>query len=565
MTCAVCAIFNLMLRELNIKNLAIIDDLTVRFGTGFNVLSGETGAGKSIVVDALGLALGDRAQSDMIKTGEKEASVQAYFEIADAGSLPDTGIDMSEGAVLRRVISHTGKSRAYINDVMVTLQTLSDMGKALVDIHSQHEHQSLLLPEKQRMIIDAYGGHYREVEQVRELFAAAQSLGKELSELTGRIRERAQRIEMLRFQIGEIDAAALKPEEKQSLEEERKILLNLSRLKEAVETAYALLYEADGACTESLGKVISRLRDMEAVDQSISDILGLAESALPLLEDAAIGLRGYREKYNLDPVRIEEVEGRLDLIRRLEKKYGSGIEGVVAFRTSAAEELAGLEASDERLQSLEERYGKQLKELRDAARTLSGKREKAAKKAEMLIGRNLRELAFTNAQFRIDVIREADETGECRIGPGGMDRVEFLFSANAGEPPKPLAKIASGGELSRVMLSLKNILAEADHVPVLIFDEVDAGIGGKTAEVVGRKLLGISERHQLLCITHLPQIASLARHHLRIEKIQGHDRVHVRVHELSGAERQDEIARLLSGTITDISRRHAEELLGRAK
>jgi DNA repair protein RecN (Recombination protein N) len=554
-----------MLRELNIKNLAIIDDLTVRFETGFNVLSGETGAGKSIVVDALGLALGDRAQSDMIKAGEKEASVQAYFEIADAGTLPETGIDMTEGAVLRRVISHTGKSRAYINDVMVTLQTLSDIGKALVDIHSQHEHQSLLLPEKQRMIIDYYGGHHRELAQVRELFTAAQSLGKEFHDLVSRVRERAHRIDLLRFQVSEIDSAALKPEEQQSLEEERKILLNLSRLKEAAETAYALLYEADGACTESLEKAISRLRDMEAVDQSISDVLNLAESALPLLKDAAIGLRNYREKYNLDPVRIDEVQGRLDLIRRLEKKYGNSIEGILAYRESAAGELAELELSDERLQSLEEQYRNKLGALRDAAQTLSGKREKTARKAEMLVGKNLRELAFTNARFRIDVIRETDETGEYRIGPGGMDRVEFLFSANSGEPLKPLAKIASGGELSRVMLSLKNILAEVDHVPVLIFDEVDAGIGGKTAEVVGRKLLGISENHQLLCITHLPQIASLATHHLRIEKIQGRDRVRVTVHELRGAERQDEIARMLSGTITEISRRHAEELLERAK
>jgi DNA repair protein RecN (Recombination protein N) len=554
-----------MLRELNIKNLAIIDDLTVRFETGFNVLSGETGAGKSIVVDALGLALGDRAQSDMIKAGEKEASVQAYFEIADANTLPETGIDMTEGAVLRRVISQTGKSRAYINDVMVTLQTLSDMGKALVDIHSQHDHQSLVLPEKQRMIIDYYGGHHRELAQVRELFTAAQSLGKEFNDLTTRVRERAHRIDLLRFQVSEIDSAALEPEEKQSLEEERKILMNLSRLKEAAETAYTLLYEADGACTESLGKVISRLRDMEAVDKSISDVLTLAESALPLLKDAAIGLRSYREKYNLDPVRIDEVQGRLDLIRRLEKKYGNSIEGILAYRKSAAGELAELESSDERLQSLEEQYRNKLGALRDAAQTLSGKREKTARKAEMLIGKNLKELAVANARFRIDVIRETEETGEYRIGPSGMDRVEFLFSANAGEPLKPLAKIASGGELSRVMLSLKNILAEVDHVPVLIFDEVDAGIGGKTAEVVGRKLLGISENHQLLCITHLPQIASLATHHLRIEKIQGHDRVHVRVHELRGAERQDEIARMLSGTITEISRRHAEELLERAK
>src|SRR5512134_2569787 len=237
-----------MLRELNIRNLAIIDDLTVRFEDGLNVLSGETGAGKSIIVDALGLALGDRAQSDLIKAGEKEATVQAFFEIRDISTLPETGIDIADGIMLRRIISNSGKSRAYINDVMVTLQTLSDMGKALVDIHSQHEHQSLLLPEKQRLIIDSYGGHDSDLTEVRELYTVVQSLREEFNALTERVKERAHRIDLLSFQISEIDAAVLKPEEKLLLEEERKILMNLNKLKEATETAYSLLYDADGAC-----------------------------------------------------------------------------------------------------------------------------------------------------------------------------------------------------------------------------------------------------------------------------------------------------------------------------
>ena len=553
-----------MLRELNIKNLAIIDDLTVRFAHGLNVLSGETGAGKSIIVEALGLALGDRAQGDMIRTGEKEAVVQAYFEIPEADRLPETGIDMSDGVVLRRVISQSGKSRAYLNDVMVTLQTLSDVGKSLVDIHSQHEHQSLMMPEKQRMIIDAYGGHDHELEQVRNLFKSVQSLGKEVNDLTSRIRDRAHRGDLLRFQISEIDSAALKPSEKEALEEERKILLNLSRLKDAAETAYALLYE-DGSCIETLGKVISRLREMDAIDHSVSDTLSLAESAMPLLKDAALGLRSYREKYNLDPLKLEELQGRLELLKRLEKKYGASVEDILALRKSAAKELQELEISDGRIESLQEEYRKQLNDLRNAAEALSEKRERTAKKTETLIMKNLRELAFTNARFSINVIREKDEAGDYIINTSGMDRIEFLFSGNAGEPMKTLAKIVSGGELSRIMLSLKSILAEVDSIPVLIFDEVDAGIGGKTAEVVGAKLRKISESHQLLCITHLPQIASLAVHHLRIEKVQKNGRVRVVMHELHGAERQDEIARMLSGTVTEISRRHAEELLERTR
>ena len=550
-----------MLKELNIRNLAIIDDLTVRFERGLNVLTGETGAGKSIIVDALGLALGDRAQSDLIKAGEKEATVQAYFELEDISVLPEIGIDAAEGIVLRRTLSTTGKSRAYINDVMVTIQTLAETGKALVDIHSQHEHQSLLVPDRQRMIIDSYGNHRHELSQVRELYAAVQSLRNEFTTLHDRVKERAHRLDLLSYQINEIDAAGLKAGEKQLLEEERKILINLNRLKESTETAYALLYEADGSCTESLSSVMSRLRDMASIDPAISDTLGMVASAMPLLEDAAISLRVFRDKYNLDPERVDDVHDRLELIKKLEKKYGENTEAILEYRKRAVEELQTLETSDERLKTLHAELSRLSERLLQVSRALSEKRKKTATRIVDLIEKHLKDLAFNNARFRIDIIQETDEEGIYRINNNGMDRVEFLFSANPGEPLKPLARIASGGELSRVMLVLKSILADVDHVPVLIFDEVDAGVGGKTAESVGKKLLKVSEKHQLLCITHLPQIASRAAHHLRIEKVQKNDRVRVSVQELSGVERQEEIARMLSGTVTDISRRHAEELL----
>lgn len=554
-----------MLKELNIRNLAIIDDLTVRFEKGLNVLTGETGAGKSIIVDALGLALGDRAQNDLIKAGEKEATVQAYFELEDSSAFPEIGIDVSEGIVLRRIISSSGKSRAYINDSMVTLQTLSEVSRSLVDIHSQHEHQSLLTADKQRLILDSYGDHRHEIEQVRVLYATVQSLREEFNALAERIKERAHRTDLLSFQINEIESAGLRPEEKQTLEEERKILSNIGRLKELTETAYALLYDADGACTENLAKVISKLRDMQAVDPSIADTLGLAESAMPFLEDSAIALRVFRDKYNLDPERIDEVQDRLDQIKRLQRKYGESIETILEYRRTASEELESLESSDERLQAVEAELKKNVEALMPVAHALSEKRKKTAKKIEDLIEKSLRELAFSNAQFSIEVSQETDSEGTCKISLNGIDRIDFLFSANIGEPLKLLAKIASGGELSRIMLSLKSILADVDNVPVLIFDEVDAGIGGKTAESVGKKLLRISGKHQLICITHLPQIASLADNHLRIEKRQKANTVSVSVHELTGTERQDEIARMLSGTVTEISRRHAEELLERTR
>ena len=554
-----------MLKELRIKNLAIISDLSVSFGEGLNVLTGETGAGKSIIVDALSLALGDRAQSDMIRSGEKEASVQAYFELSASLPLSDIGVDIAEDIVLRRTLSASGKSRAFINDTMVTLQTLSEVGKSLVDIHSQHEHQSLLKADKQRTMIDSHGSLHNELASVSSLFRDVQQLKNELADLEAKVKERAHRTDLLRFQANEIDAAALKPGEQESLEEERNILANLTRLNELIETSYSLLYSADNSCTEQLSAVLSHLREMHTIDTSVEETLKMIESALPLVEDAAIALRGYRERYDADPERLEAVDDRLELIKKLEKKYGEGIAEILTYRGKAAEELNALESSDEKLASM--RAGLSMKEdaLQQAATLLSQKRTKTARKLETLVTSNLKDLAFGTPAFRIEVLQEKDRAGKYLISSHGMDRIEFMFSANPGEPLKPLSKIISGGELSRVMLALKSILATADNLPVLIFDEVDAGIGGRTAESVGKKLRVISEKHQLLCITHLPQIASLGDFHLKIEKKEQNKRVSVEVRPIDGSERLDEIARMLSGTKTETSLKHAEELLGRER
>ncbi len=550
-----------MLRELKIRNLAIIDNLTVRFDRGLNVLTGETGAGKSIIVDALGLALGNRAQSDLIKSGEKEASVQAWFEPGDHNLLSDAGIDVSEGLIIRRVLSSGGKSRAFINDTMVTQQTLAEVGRRLVDIHSQHEHQSLLSPETQTMLLDSYGRLQPERQKVGSLFHEVGEIGDELEGLKKKIKERAQRLDLLKFQVNEIDTAMLKAGEEEDLEEERKILANLNRLRELAEAAYSQMYGSEGSCTELLSSVIMRVREMSAIDNGMEDTLKLIESAKPLLDDAAFALRGHRERYEGEPQRLEIVEDRLELIVKLRKKYGDSIEEILRYRTDAEEELKALEATDERLDALAAEFAMKEGELFKVAASLSKNREKTALELERLVTSTLKELAFGNALFRIDIRQERGDDGKEKVGPGGMDRIDFLFSANPGEPPKPLSKIISGGELSRVMLALKSILADVDSVPVLIFDEVDAGIGGGTAETVGKKLERISGVHQLLCITHLPQIASFGEHHLKIEKKEKGGRVYVEARELTGKERQEEIARMLSGKVTELSRRHAEELL----
>src|SRR4030043_2320479 len=547
-----------MLRELKIKNLAIIDDLTVRFEGGFNVLTGETGAGKSIIVDSLGLALGSRAQSDLIRSGEKEAVVQAYFEIEGVIEFPDIGIDVSDGLILRRSISATGKSRAYINDTMVSLQSLAEAGKSLVDIHGQHEHQRLMSVDRHRLLVDSYGKLEDDRKKVGSLYKEVQALKKQETDLKQKTKERAHRLDLLRFQINEIDAAFLKPGEKNALNEERTILSNMSRLNELTETAYSMIYGSEGSCIERLSSVIAKVREMSSIDHSVSDILNMLESTLPPIEDAAISLRGYKNRYDLEPERLAEVEERLQFIKKLEKKYGEGFKTVISYKDEAEKELKGLELTDERLDSIEAELKEKEEMLLRSSLSLSEKRKKVANKLEALVKNELKELAFSNAEFLIDITPED-------LSPHGLDKVEFLFSANFGEPPRPLAKIASGGELSRVMLALKTILADFDSIPVLIFDEVDAGIGGKTAENVGKKLKLISTKHQVLCTTHLPQIASKGDSHLKIEKRQKNERVYVEVRELKGREKLDEIARMLSGKITDVSLKHAKELIESAK
>jgi DNA repair protein RecN (Recombination protein N) len=543
-----------MLRHLRIRNFAIIDDLSIDLEPGLNVLTGETGAGKSIIIDALGLALGERAQSEMIKSGRDEAFVEAYFE--PSISLDEIGIDCQEGIIIRRVISSTGRSRGYINDTLVSIQTIHDVGQRLIDIHGQHEHQSLLRMENQRSIVDDYGRLGEIRREVEALFSEVQSLKKEIDSLRNNIAERERRIDFLRYQISEIESASLRSGEKEALLSERAILSNLARLNDLVGNAYLLIASGDGAAKEKVSVALSRLRDASAIDHGLGDVVDMLESVNPLLEEVSISLRRHLERYELDPDRLNAIEERLDLIGRLERKYGNGIEEVLRFRDEAIKELNSLTHSDERLQNLEEEYRLKEEALNKKAQELSKMRKQVSKKIEEGVNGILKELAMERANLSI-VIRPSV------ISSSGCDIVEFLFSANSGEMPKSLSRTASGGELSRLMLALKEVLAHVDSIPVLIFDEIDAGIGGRVAENIARRLKNLSKRHQVLCVTHLPQIAALADHHLVIEKIQKKEGVYVKVKEPTTEERVVEIARMLSGKVTDISMRHARELLER--
>jgi DNA repair protein RecN (Recombination protein N) len=557
-----------MLRELRIKDFAIIEGLSIEFAEGLNVLSGETGAGKSIIVDALGVALGERAYTEMIRTGAESASVEALFDFEnfdfeDKALLPsvELGISGREEIILRRVISASGKSRAYINGTLVNTQNLLETGRGLVDIHGQHEHQSLLSPLHQLNFLDEFAGSVPEREKFSLLFDEVNSLREKISQLEKAKRERAQREDLLSFQANEIAQANLREGEEEGLEEERKILSNLSRLKELVENIYALLYEDEESSLIRLKKARALLAEMAGIDSGVEESLGLIDSALPLIEEAVMLVRAGKDRYEMDPARLDEVMERLELIKRLKKKYGETVAQVIEFGENARKELNALSELEEAGAGLHSLLKEKETEMLELGRALSAKREMAASEAEKAVLLVLRELAMEKADLKIELT-------PAEPGPTGVDRAEFMFTANPGENLKPLSKVASGGELSRLMLALKsagrNSKGRAGDIPVLIFDEVDAGIGGATAENVARKLKSLARTGtQVLCITHLPQIASAADAHYRVEKDLKKDRASVRVDRLKGREREEEIARMLGGKLTGVSLKHARELIER--
>ncbi|MDA8087266.1 MAG: DNA repair protein RecN [Nitrospiraceae bacterium] len=558
-----------MLRELRIRDFAIIRELRVSFSEGLTVLTGETGAGKSIIVDALGLALGGRASQEMIRSGSDSATVEVFFDLDSMDGpqgrfalLDELGIwddvSASGGIILRRVISSTpGRSRAYLNDSMTGVQTLSELGRDLVDIHGQHDHQSLLSPQSQMKILDDSAGLSEERMLVGALYARARQAREKLEAARSSRGQIAQKRDLLAFQCQEIESAGLKAGEDAAIGEEINILSNQTRLRELMETSYSLLYESEGAALENLQKARAALNEAASIDPRAGQPLEFIGQALPLLEESAMLLRSGRDRYEPDPERLADLEERLELLKRLKKKYGGSIEEVALFLERTRRELDQMTLDAENEAALEREVRELDAKLLAAAESLSAKREKFARNAEKAVGLALRDLALEKAQFRIDMSR-----GE--IGPDGFDRMDFLFNANPGDGLKPLGKVASGGELSRLMLAIKSAL-RSKGVPVLVFDEVDAGIGGKTSWNVAGKLKELARTHQVLCITHQPQIAGAAGTHFTIEKEfspRGRE-TSVIIRQLDGGARLEEIARMLSGKLSDVSLKHAKELIER--
>jgi DNA repair protein RecN (Recombination protein N) len=559
-----------MLRELRIRNLAIIDNTVVEFGEGFNVLTGETGAGKSIIIGALCLALGERAGGELIRSGESEAVVEAFFDLPPQSlgppllkKLKDMGIEVSEGFILKRIISAQGKNRAYLNGSMVNVQTLSELSRCFIDIHGQYEHQSLLSSESQMELLDSYGGLLSEKEKVGRLYEEYTGLQNQISELKRMEKERAQRLDMLSFQIDEINTAGLIVGEDEELEKEARVLSNAGHLAELANNAYESLYSSESSCISGLSKILGDLKKISGIDNAAIEPAGTLEGAIPLLEETAYFLRDYRENLNFSPERLDSVQARTEHIRGLKRKYGERIEGILDYKDKAEEELELLQHSEEKLEGLSSEVEAVKKEFTLMAKNLSHKRADATGKIEPLLVEELSGLSMPDSGFMVRISQKpGDDTSDGYLAnSNGIDQIEFLISPNKGEAHKPLSKIASGGELSRIMLALKSIITGGDNIPVIVFDEIDAGIGGATAERVGQKLKGLSAGHQVICITHLPQIASYAERHLRIEKKVSGERTTVEVREIHEDERTTEIARMLSGDISEVSLRHAKELL----
>ena len=554
-----------MLRELRIKDFAIIRELGVSFSGGLTVLSGETGTGKSIIVDALDLALGGRASQEMIRSGSDSAIVEVFFD-ADAMNgagksvLETLGFDSApEGIIMRRVISASvGKSRAWLNDSMTGVQTLSELGRELVDIHGQHEHQSLLSPQNQLKILDEAAGLTEERKVAAALYTQARTAKEKLARIRSDLRDAGKRRDLLSYQCSEIESAGLQAGEEAALEEERNILSNQTRLREFLESAYSLLYESEGSILENLQKAQAALKDAAAIDPKLGQPVEFIGSAAPLLEEAAMFLRSNRDAYEPDPERLSAVADRIELIKQLRKKYGGSVEEINAWLERAKSELERLALADESGAGLEKEIESLDAKLLEAASSLSAKRKKFAAGAEKAVCSILKDLAMDKAQFKIEISRA--ETA----GPDGFDKVEFLFNANPGEELRPLGKVASGGELSRLMLAIKSAM-RGKGVPVLVFDEVDAGIGGNTAWNVAVKLKELARDHQVLCITHQPQIAGAADAHYCVEKNTSGGGTSVIIRELKGKARVEELARMLSGRITDVSLKHAKEVLERGR
>ncbi len=568
-----------MLAELHVSNFAIIDDLHLIFHPGFNVLTGETGAGKSIIIDAIDLLLGGKTSQEMVRAGERIARVEGIFELDRVAAervrawLQAHELEDEDGQViLAREVRRGGRSVARINGRAVAQALLAELGEMLVDIHGQGQHLSLLKPRTHILLLDEFAGLQTQRRAVAHLVDELRQVRKELTRLRQNAREIARRLDLLSYQVEEIDAAGLTPGEEEQLQSELRRLANAETLMNETATLNALLSEGDGespSALDVLGQAMVHLQKLARMDPDLTTLITQEEGMFDGLGDVAGEVAAYSAGLEFDPTRLAEVEERLALINQLKRKYGDTIEEILAFAEEARTELALLADSETRTEELEAREASLLQTIGEQALALSRARQAAATALAQAVEQELADLRMAGTRFHVAIEQKPDLEGcfveEERLAfdATGIDRVEFLVSANPGEPLRPLAKVASGGETARLMLALKHVLSQADATPTLIFDEIDQGIGGRVGAVVGRKMRDLARTHQVLCVTHLPQIAAYADRHLQVTKGRTGDRTVSQLHVLQGEARVQELAAML-GADTDAGRESARELLEQA-
>lgn len=540
-----------MIRSLRIQNLATIEDLEVRFKEGFSTLTGETGAGKSIIIDGIKLLLGEKASGDLVRTGKDEATIEAIFVLPEGEKLPEdwTSLEAEGELLIQRKIPREGSGKAYLNGILVPVKKLKELGPVIVDIYGQNDHVFLLQLESHLQFLDQFLGLTTLREELAGSAQKLRRLVREKAELVAQKRDREQRLDFLAFQVKEIESAGIKVGEWMELQAERNLLKNAEKISLLVEKALDTSYLQEDSVLAQLGRLEEAIRELTPYDRELPSFMESLHQASITIRELANFLIKFKDRQNLSPQRLEEVEARLSVLDRLRRKYGDREEDILDFLGRARTEHEALLRSEEKLATVEGELEASFEGYRRRAEELSQRRKEGASVLEKEMEKELTLLGMKRARFKVKIESRLPSIEEAeRIRETGVDEVEFLISPNPGEEVRPLRKIASGGELSRIMLALKTIGKEKGRLKTLIFDEIDSGVGGKTAECIAEKLRGLAEHHQVICVTHLPQIASFALHHYRIDKRMEKERTYTTVEELTFSQRVEEISRLLAGS-----------------
>lgn len=551
-----------MLNHLSIKNVAVIDKLEVDLHSGVSVLTGETGAGKSIIIDSINMILGDRANKELVRYGADKAMVQAVFDTNSEVNeiLAENDIEAGDEIIITRQLTSEGKSVAKINGVMVTLNVLREIADKLINIHGQHDSQALLTPSKHISFLDAYAGNEEYITKYKEYLKKKRETEKKIAALEMDEQEKMRKIDLLEYQIDEISKSSLEKGEEEDLKEQREIYANAEQITGAVNEAYMGIYGGDNAAYDGISLAVEALAAVSEVNPKLKSMYDALSTVMYSLEDVAHEIKDFGDTIEFDEQALNDVEERLDLISKLKRKYGASIEDILEYLKNAQSELNDIKLSDERTQELKDELEIITDKLLKCGKKLSKRRSEYASILEKAIEHSLHELNMERAQFKVNIENSGD------FYENGIDKVEFLISTNPGEPLKPLVKIASGGELSRVMLAIKSILADSDGVDTLIFDEIDTGVSGRAAMSIARKLSGIGKNKQVICITHLPQLTASADNHYLIQKNTDGEMASTTLTELTEEQREIELARIIDGgSVTDLALSHAREMLVNAR